>query len=168
MKVCYILLLLLTVSAVEARSQERDRKAMGGAGSAYALPLTGAGDETDMSSIRPLIEEHNRRMVEAFKRGDNLAVSRFYADDATIFYHRGKKIHGREALDKYWTSIKGGKDWKLEVIELGGDAETVYQIGRSTLTTEREGKQSTYACDFVVIWKRQKDGTYKIHLDIYN
>jgi ketosteroid isomerase-like protein len=169
MKICYsILLLLLTaVSAGPVAAQVRAREGLSGA-SVYELPLAPPGDEADMASLRPVIEEHNRKMVEAFKRGDHLAVSSFYADDATIFSYRGEKVRGRAAIDKYWTSIKGGKDWKLEVIELGGDRETVYQIGRSTLTTEREGKQSTYACDFVVIWKRQPDGTYKIHVDIYN
>ncbi len=125
-------------------------------------------DEADMARLRPVIEEHNRKMVEAFKRGDYLGVARFYADDATILFYRGRKVQGREAIDKYWTSIRGAKDWKLEFIELGGDRETIYQIGRSTLTSERDGKESTYACDFVVIWKRQPDGSYKIHVDIYN
>jgi uncharacterized protein (TIGR02246 family) len=167
MKICQIisLLVLITASAGHAAAQGRARSAFS---IAPVEALSSKTDEADMASLRPLIEEHNRKMVDAFKRGDFLAVARFYADDATIFSYRGEKIQGREAIDKYWTSIKGAKDWKLEVVELGGDRETIYQIGRSTLTTEREGKQSTYACDFVVIWKRQKDGAYKIHVDIYN
>ncbi|MCA1557764.1 MAG: DUF4440 domain-containing protein, partial [Acidobacteria bacterium] len=157
--------LLLAVSAAHVAAQT------GGASPlniSHALSSLSTGDETDMSSLRPVIEEQNRKMVETFKRGDYMGVSRFYADDATIFYSRGKKIQGRAAIDKYWTSITGAKDWKLEVLELGGDRETVYQIGRSTLTTERDGKENTYACDFLVIWKRQADGTYRIHVDIYN
>ncbi|MBD0370490.1 MAG: DUF4440 domain-containing protein [Pyrinomonadaceae bacterium] len=158
MKVHSIILLLLLI-AVQSETLIKG---------SHALTLPRASDEADMASIRPVIEEHNRRMTDAFKRGDFLAVARFYSDDATIFFSRGKKIQGREAIDKYWTGITGAKDWKLEVIELGGDRETVYQIGRSTLTSEREGKQSVYACDFVVIWKRQPDGSYRIHVDIYN
>lgn len=163
----FLLLFLVTFGIAPAAAQNAAGKGSPGVAAIRTL-LMATGDETDVADIRPLIEEHNRKMVEAFKRGDLLAVSRFYADDATIFSYRGEKVRGREAIDKYWTSIKGGKDWKLEVLELGGDKETVYQIGRSTLTTEREGRQSTYACDFVVIWKRQKDGAYKIHVDIYN
>ncbi|HEY0319520.1 MAG TPA: DUF4440 domain-containing protein [Pyrinomonadaceae bacterium] len=158
-------LLLLTISAGHAAAQARAEIVSSGV-PVVALSVT--GDEAGMTSLRPVIEEHNRKMVEAFKRGDYLAVARFYADDATIFSYRGEKIVGREALDKYWTSMKGAKDWKLEVIELGGDPETIYEIGRSTLTSEYNGKLNTYACDFVVIWKRQKDGTYRIHVDIYN
>jgi ketosteroid isomerase-like protein len=164
MKIYHAALLLLLIAA-HATAQQR---AVNGNNSSPVLAVSSAADEADMSVLRPVIEEHNRKMVEAFKRGDYLAVARFYSDDATILSHRGQKVRGREAIDKYWTGIKGAKDWKLEVIELGGDRETIYQIGRSTLTTEREGKESIYACDFVVIWKRQPDGSYKIHVDIYN
>jgi ketosteroid isomerase-like protein len=120
-------------------------------------------------SVREQIVAANRQMMETFKRGDLIGVARFYADDATIFSHRGRKIQGREAIDRYWTSIKNARDWKLEVIELGGDKETVYQIGKSSLTTiDDGGAERTYVCDFVVIWKRKPDGAYKIHVDIYN
>lgn len=119
-------------------------------------------------SIREQIEALNRQMMETFKRGDMLGVARFYADNATIFSYRGEKVQGRQAIDRYWTRIGGGKDWKLEVVEVGGQGDAIYQIGKSSLTTVRDGKESSYVCDFVVIWKRQPDGAYKIYVDIYN
>ncbi|MEJ7576812.1 MAG: nuclear transport factor 2 family protein [Pyrinomonadaceae bacterium] len=124
--------------------------------------------EPDKASIRREIVEANRKMVETMKRGDLLGVSRFYADDAMILFHRGQKIQGRKAIDAYWTSIKGAKDWKLDVIEVGGSRDEVYQIGKSSFTSEADGKENTYTCDFIVIWKRQTDGAYKIQVDIYN
>lgn len=131
-------------------------------------PSPASANESGLAQIRREIEETNRRMVETLKKGDLLGVAAFYADDATMFYSRGKKIHGRKAIDGYWTGIKGAKDWALEVQEVGGDKETVYQIGKSTFTSVADGKESVYACDFVLIWKRQKNGQYKIHVDIFN
>lgn len=131
-------------------------------------PSHASADESKLARIRREIEETNRRMVETLKKGDLLGVAAFYADDATMYYSRGQKIHGRKAIDAYWTGIKGAKDWVLEVLEIGGDKETVYQIGKSTFTSVADGKESVYACDFVLIWKRQKNGQYKIHVDIFN
>ena len=124
--------------------------------------------ELDKAAIRREIVETNKKMVETLKRGDMLGVSRFYADDAMMVFHRGQKLQGRKAIDDYWTSIKGAKDWKLDVIEVGGSRDEVYQIGKSSFTSESNGKENTYTCDFVVIWKRQADGAYKIKVDIYN
>ena len=133
----------------------------------YAL-LVESESELDNAALRREIVEANRRMVEAMKRGDLAGVARFYADDAMILFHRGRKIQGRQAVDNYWTSIKGAKDWKLDVIEVGGSRDEAYQIGKSSFTSEVNGKESTYTCDFLVIWKRQKDGALKIYVDIYN
>ena len=135
---------------------------------ATAQTESSAGKQAEMTLIAQQIEAINRKMEEALKRNDMLAVARFYADDATMFYSRGQKVHGREAIDRYWTGIKEPKDWKLQVVEIGGDRDTVYQVGKSTFTSGPAGKQGTYVCDFVLIWKRQPDGTYKIHIDIYN
>ena len=97
-----------------------------------------------------------------------LGVARGYADDATMYFPRGKSAHGREGVDGYWLRIKGAKDWKLEVTEVGGTGEAIYEVGKSSLTTEVNGQERTYVCDFVLIWKLQKDGSYRIHTDINN
>jgi uncharacterized protein (TIGR03067 family) len=119
-------------------------------------------------SLRQIVDECNRKSIEDFKKGDMLAVARGYTDDATIYFPRGKKVHGREAIDRYWQGLKGAKDWKLETIEVGGTREAIYEVGKSSLTTEVDGKADSYVCDYVVIWKRQKDGSYRAHTDIFN
>jgi ketosteroid isomerase-like protein len=119
-------------------------------------------------SLRQIVDECNRKSIADFKKGDMLAVARGYADDATIYFPRGKKVHGRKAIDRYWQGVKGAKDWKLETIEVGGTRDAIYEVGKSFLTTIVDGKESTYVCDYVVIWKRQPDGTYRTHTDIFN
>jgi ketosteroid isomerase-like protein len=150
---------------------------------AVAVILLGAGQNTsdlakndldkltqapNRDSFRDIVEACNRKFIEDFKKGDMLAVARGYADDATIYFPRGKSIHGREAIDRYWQKIKGAKDWKLETLEVGGTPQAIYEIGKSSLTTEADGKERTYVCDYIVIWKRQTNGTYLTYADIFN
>ena len=123
---------------------------------------------SSVRSLRQIVDECNRTSIADFKKGDMLAVARGYADDATIYFPPGKKVHGRKAIDRYWQGLKGAKDWKLETIEVGGTRDAIYEVGKSTLTTVVDGKESTYVCDYVVIWKRQRDGTYRTHTDIFN
>jgi transcriptional regulator GlxA family with amidase domain len=128
----------------------------------------GAKAAPSNQSLRAIVEECNRKSIEDFKKGDMLAVARGYTDDATIYFPRGKKVHGREAIDRLWKSIQGPKDWKLETYEVGGTSEAIYEVGKSSLIYQVDGKEVSYVCDYVVIWKRQKDGTYRTHTDIYN
>lgn len=128
---------------------------------------------TDLRALRAIVVEMNRKQIEAFNKGDMLGVARMYSDDATIYFphyqsKQGRKLQGRNAIDKYWLGIEKPKAWKLEIVEVGGTKEVIWEIGNSTLTSEADGKPNTYICDFIVVWKRQKDGTYRIHADIYN
>lgn len=127
----------------------------------------------DSSALWRIVEEMNRKQMETFNNSDLLGVARFYAADATIYFphyqsKQGRNIHGRAAIDKYWLAIKNPRAWKLEIVEVGGTKDAIWEIGKSMLTEEVDGKESTYVGDFVVIWKRQKDGSYRIHADIYN
>jgi ketosteroid isomerase-like protein len=127
-----------------------------------------SGNAADAAALEKIVEECNRKAIAAFNKGDMLAVAHGYADDATIYFPRGQKVHGRAEIDKYWMSVKGPKDWKLEVLEVGGTLEAVYEVGKSTATTEMNGKKDTFVCNYVVIRKRQKDGSYLAYTDIFN
>lgn len=161
------LLTVVVLGVIVAHDAGETEAASAHAAIKYAL-LAESENEMEKAALRREIAENNRRMVETMKRGDLAGVARFYADDATILFHRGQKIRGRQAVDAYWTSIKGAKDWNLDVIEIGGSRDEAYQIGRSSFTSEVDGKESNYTCDFVAVWKRQKDGSLKIYVDIYN
>ena len=119
----------------------------------------------DPAAIRREIESLNRGMEDAMKRGDTKAAAAYYADDAQVRSARGSIVQGRAAIDQYFASI-GNADWKLEVFDVGGDPNSPYQIGRSTLT--RPGSSMSSVVSFVLYWKRQPNGQLKILLDYYH
>jgi len=133
-----------------------------------ALLIVPAALHAQSSALRQEIDSLNRAMEQAFAKGDMMAVARFYADDAKLMGPRGSDVSGRAAIDRYWTGIKGAKSWKLEVLDVGGDRTTAYQVGRSTLVTTREAADQTSVSRFVVFWKRQPDGRLRIALDFYH
>ena len=136
--------------------------------SALAIALiVPAALHAQRSDVRNEVDSLNRAMEQAFAKGDMMAVAKFYADDAKLMGPRGTDISGRAAIDRYWSGIKGAKSWKLEVLEVGGDRSTAYQVGRSTLVTSGAAGDQTSISRFVVIWKRQPDGRFRIALDFY-
>ena len=120
------------------------------------------------ASVCGKIDALNREMESTLRRGDLLGVARFYADDAYLLGPRGERTHGRQAIDRYWTGVRGAKDWTLTSEKLGGDRETVYQIGKSRLVTENAGREVAHEVEFVVVWRRQADGSYRIEVDFYH
>lgn len=133
---------------------------------AAQAPAPAANEE--WASICRKIEAQNRAMESALRQGDLLGVAGFYADDAHMIGPRGARTLGRESIDRYWTGLRGAKDWKLSIERLGGDRETVYQVGKSHLVTEEAGREVVHEVEFVVVWRRQSDGDYRIELDFYH
>ena len=121
-------------------------------------------DPALVAEIRAL----NDSMTATFARGDVAGVARFYADDGRLVGPRRTTVRGRAAIDRYWASIRGAKSWQLEVLEVGGTRDAAYQVGLSTLVTVGpDGREHASVTEFVVIWKRQPDGSLKIALDLY-
>lgn len=120
----------------------------------------------DDTSVRQQIRLLNRQLEDAFNANDMAKVAAFYAGDAEIVYDNGYTVKGRAALDNYWISLKDkGRGWKLTVVDVGGAGEFVYQLGTSDLKYLRQDKETQSVTNFVLLWRRQSDGGYKIFRD---
>jgi ketosteroid isomerase-like protein len=129
-----------------------------------AAPLA-AQQAPDTVALRREIEQLNRGMEAAVNRGDLKGAAAFYADDAVVRGPRGVVAQGRASIDRYFMDI-GKATWKLAVIQVGGDRNAPYQVGRSTLI--HGARPDTSIVSFVAYWKRQPDGKLRILLDYYH
>ena len=124
-----------------------------------------AQSNVDRNKIKTTIESLNKEMEKVFNANDMVATAAFYSDDAEIS-GANYVVTGRKNLDNYWLSLKDrGRGWKLTVIEIGGTDDYIYQLGNSDLTYMVNGKETRSVTNFVLIWKKQKDNSYKIFRD---
>ncbi|MCI0526762.1 MAG: SgcJ/EcaC family oxidoreductase [Nitrospira sp.] len=135
------------------------------------LFYTGAqGEEVDVAQIRKAIEEGITKWVEAFNKGDVAGVVAIYADDAMLLPPNGEVIQGKQGIQEFWSSaLQILKDVSLNTLEIGGSGDTGYRIGKYTLKVQPEGQQPAMdSGKYVEVWKRQADGSWKLHADIWN
>lgn len=137
----------------------------------------------------------NFGMEEGMRSGKMQLVADFYLDDAIVTSPGGLLAKGRKQVDAYWGEF-GGLDWRLDVVALAPTLEAlqqttayqqldgpfpsweahlpdrklgplVYQLGRSHLTYTGRGQKRLSIVDFLIIWEKQADNTYKILVDTY-
>ena len=131
----------------------------------FIVGLSAQTNNAERSKIKADIEKLNKEMERVFNANDMMATAAFYSDDAEI---SGPNyiVSGRQNLNNYWVNLKDrGRGWKLTVIEIGGTGDYIYQLGNSDLTYMVNGKETKSVTNFVLLWKKQKDDSYKIFRD---
>ena len=125
----------------------------------------------DLTQIRQSIEGGNRQFGEAVRRGDGAAIAALYTEDAKLLPPNGEMIQGREGIKAFWTGglQMGIKDAILTTVEVLGTGDMVCEIGRYDLTIKPEGQGMIKDIGkYLVIWQRSVEGTWKLHVDIWN
>ena len=125
-------------------------------------------DPQTMDEVRAHIERLNREMDACLVRGDLAGYAAFYADDATIIGFDKRKIQGREAIDAFCFAMTGVREATAVVLDVGQSGDLIWQVATSFARWERDGKEGSYFCDCMYVWRREADGTYRIFLDAYN
>lgn len=128
-------------------------------------------ERIDIAQVRQFIEETDVQFSEAFNRGDAAGVAALYTEDATLLPPYSEAVQGKQGVQEFFdTGIKMGQtDLAMTIVDVGGSGDTAYEIGRYTIKIQPEGQETMADTGkYVVVWKRQADGIWKLHLDIWN
>lgn len=125
-----------------------------------------------VQAVRSRIEETNAQFMAAVNRGDTSTVATLYTEDAVVLPPNGETVRGRagaKALFDGMIQLMGVPTLTLstgEVTELG---DTAYEVGAYTMKLQPSGADVVNdSGKYVVIWKRQGDGSWKLAVDIWN
>lgn len=138
--------------------------------SSAAYAASSAADE-GVREAQAAIEAANARFSEAFARGDATGLAAMYTPDAIAFPPASEMIRGNEAIASFWKKSRDGgvRSATLTTIDVGRSGDVAYEVGTVSLRIEAAGKEpTTAAAKYVVVWKRQSDGLWKMHRDIWN
>ena len=129
------------------------------------------GNDQGVREAQAAIEAANAKFSEAFARGDAKALAAMYTSDAIAFPPDSEMIRGNEAIGEFWKATRdsGVRAAVLTTVEVDRSGDVAYEVGKVSLTIQPAGKDPTTAvAKYVVVWKRQADGSWKLHRDIWN
>lgn len=131
-----------------------------------------AGEVPDVKSpgaVRVAIDARNAEWMAAFNRGDSKAVTALYDEDATVIPAGGESLRGRAAIENLFRNAQATlKNVQLETTGLTLAGDYAYETGKSHhVDTTPDGKMTASTDDYVVIWKRGKDGRWYYHVDLW-
>jgi len=125
----------------------------------------------DADEVRKAVEAALAEWAAAFNRGDAVAVAGLYTEGAIVMPPDIEMVRGRQGIQEFWQTMiqRGLKDIVFTTVEVQADGNTAYEIGRVSLTLyAKDQAPKPRSSKYVVVWKRQADGSWKLHVDIWN
>jgi uncharacterized protein (TIGR02246 family) len=144
---------------------------------------TGGGDQPQPQvSVQPAdsraaAEAAIRAASEAWSQASaakdvDQAVS-FYTDDAVQMSPKAPAVRGKENIRKGWTAMLAmpgpGLSFQTASVEVARSGDLAYETGTYDFaTTDKNGKAAEEKGKYLVIWKKQSDGSWKVSVDMDN
>jgi uncharacterized protein (TIGR02246 family) len=129
---------------------------------------------TGPAAVRQAIEEAGFRFATALNQGDAAAVAALYVEDARLLAPNTPMISGRQGIQAFWQDyihMTSSREVTLQVQKIDYNGDLAYEVGSYTLRFQLTASGSPPMTDdgkYVVVWKRQRDGSWKIAVDTWN
>jgi len=100
-------------------------------------------------------------------------VVSFYADDAVEMPNQAPALKGKDNIRKTWGPLLAppgpGLSWQTSSVEVARSGELAYETGNyNFVTIDKKGKTNDLKGKYVVVWKKQSDGSWKVVVDTDN
>jgi ketosteroid isomerase-like protein len=127
--------------------------------------------ELSKKEMRDIIHSRNEELGLLFKGGDAEKLSMIYSDSAKLCPNGADLYIGRNAIRDFWKqAMEGSKmlEMNTETLTVDGNREVIYETGKTTSKILFKDSVLTFNVKFANVWRKQKDGTYLLDVDIWN
>lgn len=124
---------------------------------------------SDEQKIRSLAEEWSR----AANSKDAAKFASFYSETGSAMPFNAPIATGRAKVHELWASLMAKPGFSLHFapthVEVAKSKDMAYDIGTFELKlNDAQGVSTTIPGKYVVVWKKQKGGAWKVEADIFN
>lgn len=131
-----------------------------------------AAGQDKPAAVRAAIDSTTAEFEAAMNAGRFGDIGGFYADDAIVLPTGAPAAKGRAAVTAFWNGMSGMKvsDTKFTIDQLELHGDVAIEVGGYTMTVTPPGASAgtTDKGKYLVVWKRQADGSWKIYRDMFS
>ena len=123
-----------------------------------------------LEDVRRAIDKGNAQWSEGWAKGDAAMVAAIFAEDGVQLAGSGKIIKGpQQIMERQKVAMQGadpGVKVTVTTVNVWLDGDTAYETGKYKYEYTEKGKPGKDEGRYVTIWKRQKDGSWKLSMDM--
>jgi uncharacterized protein (TIGR02246 family) len=130
------------------------------------------GAATDVSVARRGIDSTNAMFAAAIQRGDSVTLASLYDADAAVLPQGMNVARGHDQIQSTFGGILSQfaiSNFSLHTQDVVASGDLAVETGRYAWTlTPKKGKAMIDSGKYVVAWRKQADGSWKLYRDIFN
>jgi len=125
-----------------------------------------------VKEARKEISALNKKFCQHANAQDPAGLVRdFYAPNAVIMPSmQTPNVRGTKAINKFWYNMihkDGARNVTLRTQSVAASGDLAYEIGRYGYKAPEKGALKKYAGKYVVVYKRQPNGSLKAEVDMF-
>lgn len=133
--------------------------------------LMAVGACTTSGADIPPVPTSSERFATAFNSGDAASLAALYTEDGMLLPPNAELINGRQNIQNFWQGAfdAGLTGITIEIVESGARGDNAYEIGTYSVKAPGENEPLvTVFGKYVVVWRYDTDGQWRLHRDIWN
>ncbi len=122
-------------------------------------------------TIEEAVKNADAQFAEAFNRGDVTALIGLHAEDALLLSPGSPEVRGREAIMAGFQELldAGWKNMVFSTVEIGSEGGLGYHVGKFAADVPADdGTTKPETGKYIDIYKRRDDGSWQVHVTIFN
>lgn len=123
-----------------------------------------------LAEAKIAIEKGNAQWSEGWLKRDAVMVSAIFAEDGVQLTLSGKVIKGpQQIMERMKTAMEGadpGVRVTVTTVNVWVDGDTAYETGKYKYEYVEKGKPGVDEGRYVTVWKKQKNGAWKLAMDM--
>jgi uncharacterized protein (TIGR02246 family) len=129
-----------------------------------------AAASESLAGVRRAIDKGNAQWSEGWAKGDATLVASIFASDGVQLAGNGEIIRGRQEIrdrqKKQMETVDPGTKVTVTTTKVWLDGDLAYETGKYKYEYREKGKPAVDEGKYVTLWKRQKDGSWKLTMDM--
>jgi len=126
--------------------------------------------------VQAEIEAVRQADIDFLKSVSDRSIERvleYYADDPVWLIPDVPTMAGKDAIREFWEKDFAGPDyalaWEPTKIEVSQSGDLAYSLGKwSAEDKDEKGNTVPVGGEYVLVWKKTTNGTWKVAVDIHN
>jgi uncharacterized protein (TIGR02246 family) len=127
-----------------------------------------AAPAVDPAKIRKVVDEANAKSLQTWKNGDAAGFAALFAEDAIAMTLNHANVKGRQRIQELRAqTVKSVKlvEGTIKTEEFDASGNLAYEAGSFSYKLQPVGRPAyTLSGRYLVVWKQQKDGSWKIQV----